>query len=71
MEVYSSVYVFDMATGLVITWFHSVQNPVKSETQIPFSHTGVWSCPIAKGINLADHTATLIGDLIYVIVSGE
>jgi hypothetical protein len=45
MEVFSSVYVFDTATG-------------------------TWSCPIAKEINLAGHSATLVGTEIFVIVEG-
>lgn len=32
--------------------------------------TGEWSCPIQKGINMINHTASLIGDEIFVIVQG-
>eukprot|EP00466_Bigelowiella_natans_P008366 jgi/Bigna1/78717/fgenesh1_pg.56_\ len=32
--------------------------------------TGAWKCVVSKGVNLASHSATLIGKKIYCIVSG-
>jgi hypothetical protein len=33
--------------------------------------TGVWSCPIVKGLHFTGHTATLVVDTIFVIVQSS
>jgi hypothetical protein len=33
--------------------------------------TGAWSCPIVKGLHFTGHTATLVGDTIFVIVQSS